>query len=631
MLVSGVTRSRRILKDLARVLTTSNRDPNTGARLASKNWDIVYPSRTDKAGEKQVNSILLSSTDQTTYRAPWPYSPWVDTEPVAVYVNGALVSDTLYNVDYQRGAVTFLSPLAPADEVRADFTYVSEGFLEAFDAIEDRVILRTTTTPQPTDQTEEFSYEPDRTVSSITMYVEIRRDPFVINPDTGLPYYTNLDGVLVGTRENIYSIQFRVFDLLNDTGDGPKPPTYDESGRLLDAGAHTSEWAKFAWALDWQELRRDEIDQTPGSLDLTKGVILWPVDVATSDGDMPIYFWCSVDNDGFVLVAQGDPAVAGDASLVSFVYVGRLDPMEGGGIADIGGNFALTSCSSTVPAWVSAPPKTPPTIAEISYASTGGSLAGNTTYVYRLTYTTDGGESPPSDAAFIPVPQSPSPTNAVDVTIQLPQGARGWRLYRYSKAGTMSPDEARNVPLSSFKLLIESFDVSVSIFRDDGSYTLGSESPFPQGRPVPAVVRDAASGAIVSVRHPSTWGPNTATGVTDIAVYKSRAGAYWQRHTAAFQSASAFMTVARDGRQPSAWTGKYHVSPIYVAHPIEGWRGQLRGILAVLRHGIVNGDELVLNMGKPDEKRYRYFAINAPFSLFQSSPSENFGIALLKN
>lgn len=507
----------------------------------------------------------------------------------------------------------------------------------ALAAIEDRFILATTTSPQTSDQPSEYSYEPDRTVSTLTMYLEVRRPDRVINPDTGVPFYRSINGNLMGTRENVFYVEARLFDRLNETNDGMQLPVYDTEGHIVDPGAHYSEWVKLSWARDWTERRKDELDSDPGTTQLQDGILLYPTDISIPGNVVTITYWCRSDNDGFVLVVEGDKALLQDDSLTSFLYVGRLDPMESTQVADIGGNFAITSGSSTVPAWISEPPKTPPSISEVTMERGTGTLQDDYIYSYVLTYTTDGGESVPSNPLYVAVPKEGTSGNAnVSVTIALtvPQGATSWRLYRQKYRGAVNIAQFQSSFLNNmnlYKLVVESFDPAATSIVDDGSWTEGQETPLPIGRPVTPVLRDTASGAIVSVRMPATWGPNTATGVTDIAVYKSRYGAYFQRHVAAFQAGEPYQTVATIGRQPSAWTGKFHVSPIYVAHPVEGWRGKLRWLLAVFDHGLIDGDELVVNKDQPDEERYRYFKITAPFSFFQSSPSERHSLALLKS
>lgn len=633
--VSGVTSARRFLKDIARVLVTANKDAN-GEPDPANNWSLVYPNPEEYGGSKLASGITLQPDPTLTiYTAPWPYTVWDSSKPVVVYLNGAVVSETLYTLNPAQGQIVFNVPNAQNDVVTADFYFIDEGLIGALDAIQDRFVLKTTTTPVQPDPGQEYSYEPDRQVSELTMYFEMRQPERVINPDSGVPYYTSVYGNQVGTRENIFYVESRLFDRLNSEGDGPAPRVYNPDGTIADYGAHYSEWAKLSWALDWEERRVDELDDTPGSEDLGKGIILYPTEVTTADGDMPVYFWVVTDNDGFVLVVQGDKGLAQKYALTSFLYVGKIDPVEGAQVADIGGNFAIASSSSTVPAWISLPPDQPPVLGDPVEERDAGTLSDYRIYSYILTYTTDGGESVPSEIKYVVVRREGTGTKqnvAIRIPITVPEGATSWRLYRqvYNSDNESSFNQSSKNNYSLYKLIIESFDPTVTEVLDDGSYDEGSESPLPVGRPVRPVVRDASSGAIVSVRMPATWGPNTATGVTDIAMYKSRSGAYFQRHVAAFQSGEHFATVADIGRQPSAWTGKFHVSPIYVAHPIEGWRGQLRHLLAVFDHGIIDGDELVLNKDQPNEERYRYFKINAPFTFFQSSPSERHAIALRK-
>lgn len=91
----------------------------------------------------------------------------------------------------------------------------------------------------------------------------------------------------------------------------------------------------------------------------------------------------------------------------------------------------------------------------------------------------------------------------------------------------------------------------------------------------------------------SRYGPNTSNSVTTIAMYRTYGGLLWQSHYASLlQDDPDGDSKKSELYQPSAWTGKFHLSPIYVYHPTEGKRGFLKGTLAVHKQGILHLDEL---------------------------------------
>lgn len=639
--VDGITTAKRFLSTMTQVLVVSNQDED-GTPILEKNWKLIYPDPGPYEGNTHdVEGITLQPTDENydEYGARWPFNNWDETGDFAAYVNGELIDETEYNVDYTTNLLSLTSPVDEEDVVTIDVKIIDEaGMYGVLDDVDRRIILQTTTTPKETDGIGNYSYEPDRTVSSLTMYLEMEQPERVINPELGVPYYLSPHGYYVGTSHNVFYAQARIFDELNAEKDGPAPRQVDEAtGEVLDYGAHVSEWAKLSWVQDWIDIRLDAVDDTPGTGDLSKGIIFYPTDIATADDDLPIYFWCVPDNDGFTLVVRGDRSLTGERSITAFLYVGVIDPLEEANIADIGGNFAISSSSSTVPAWASTPPTDSLSIDSVDANIGEGTLSDGMVYAYRLAYTTTGGESPPSDPEYFLLEEGEAPGDdgAMTVTFTtLPEEARSWRLYRYDTAVSeeaIPPEVQENIDgFTGYKLLYESFDMTQLSFLDDGSLSLSDQEPLPVGRPIQPVVRDPETGTIVSIRWPRSWGPNTATGVADIAMYKSRSGAYFQRHVALFQAMEPFSSVPDIGRQPSVWTEKYHVSPVYVAHPVEGVRGRLRWLLAVFNHAVIDGDELVLNLGEEDEERYRYFHVDAPFSFFQSSPSERHAIALKK-
>lgn len=131
---------------------------------------------------------------------------------------------------------------------------------------------------------------------------------------------------------------------------------------------------------------------------------------------------------------------------------------------------------------------------------------------------------------------------------------------------------------------------------------------------------------------PTTYGPRTANGINNVAVYKTKTGILWQQHELAMVTQRTQMQLEPKGFNPSQWTEKYHLSPVYVVHGYDGYRGWLEDVLAVQAHNVVHLDEFILSYPDGAEERYKYLHLNpqdrSPFK--QASPNQNYSIAILK-
>lgn len=98
---------------------------------------------------------------------------------------------------------------------------------------------------------------------------------------------------------------------------------------------------------------------------------------------------------------------------------------------------------------------------------------------------------------------------------------------------------------------------------------------------------------IVDTAQLTRYGTYTSDGVGSIAAYRTYGGMLWQKHYASiiFDDSNG-NTQKSELYQPSAWTGKFHLSPIYVFHPTDGKRGMLKDVLVVQKQGILHLDEL---------------------------------------
>lgn len=129
----------------------------------------------------------------------------------------------------------------------------------------------------------------------------------------------------------------------------------------------------------------------------------------------------------------------------------------------------------------------------------------------------------------------------------------------------------------------------------------------------------------------STYGQYSSNSTNSVAVLKTKSGVLWQKHYVAFITQQQSLTLEATGFNASRWTGKYHLSPIYVVHPYDGYRGTLDGLISVDKNNILHLDELLVETDTPDVKdRYKYFDTNAPVSMIGSSPNTSEGLAILK-
>lgn len=149
-----------------------------------------------------------------------------------------------------------------------------------------------------------------------------------------------------------------------------------------------------------------------------------------------------------------------------------------------------------------------------------------------------------------------------------------------------------------------------------------------------SVLRDMVLGFVQSVVFPQTWGDTTtATAVNDVSMFKTRSGVYNQRHYASFITPEEYMR--KDAFNPSRWTGKFHLSPTYIVHGYDGYRGWLKDTVIVDNTSIVHLDELIVNKDSKDKSKpqeiYKYFKLNAPFSFLNNSPNFNYGVGILKS
>lgn len=344
---------------------------------------------------------------------------------------------------------------------------------------------------------------------------------------------------------------------------------------------------------------------------------------------------------------------------------------------DVAGNFAMTFGSSTMPAAIGTPPRGLPLVEGIELnvdRSTSpakpivGELYDKTVFSYVISYLTEVGESKPTalDGARLVVPAgtvtkgatNPEQGISVKLRFRLPDEATGYRIYRYHNAGVTSfgsdankyenhklvtsvekldrsriieyIDEGTALPMAEAKVNASDGTKTFTLLTDSlNVFYKNVQAASNTARSFEAVRRDLYTGAIMDVKFSNKFGKDTGTGVNDIMMYQTRSGLKYQRHQAAFITTEEFMRKEKSGQ--SRWTGKFHLSPIYIEHSYDKQRGWLDGVMAVDDSGIEHLDELIVDKDTPEEEVYKFFRINAPFSLFNNSPNYGYGIAIIKS
>lgn len=712
----AISRSSTILRDIAHILTHANKLVDNVTVDPAKNWQIVFPSPIeygvfiDVADERHVGVADVTLT----------HAPLTDQEPIVVrhcvsngsggFTVNTLTETTQYTVDYALGKINVLVAVAPADEIAVDYSWVQADADNALAHATDRVVLKATTSTSAVPEIDPTYGSGGTSVAKISAYLEIKMPRNLINPETNTADYKDLSGLLRGTDRNRHYLQMRIFD------------QWDPVTKDVKSGAVVSEWAKLAWFRDFREILSTDAQGLPPAT--TAKPFFTQTRIAVNLADMPIQLWIRSDNDRVTGVISGDPSIDPDNGIVSFFYLGQIDPVEDTQ-ADVIGNFALVTSSSTLPTAAANAPTAKPIMTFVDATTSTTPIPGTTSPGYVLSYTTDDGESPasfpymhefsgtdrrfsirlrasgiPAEARSIRLYRNTAQKIVIDKTLEKIDNysilsglteytfpntlttydgiwrvvvqregktANSWGVlvptwgpdYVLPTGGylitpsqiTVSVSEINAVPTvsgftgrfrvlvttkiqdptvrygdgSSWELIFETTDTSTEFMTDVGLTGDPAFKPYLEGRPNPGVKRDT-QGRVVGSYFPTRWGPNTATGVLDIAMLKTKSGAPIQKHHASFVSMGKSVEIT--ALNPSSWTGKVHLSPIWVVHPYDGYRGKLRDVLVVPRKNLVHLDELIVDKTLPTEKHYKFFRVSAPYSIFNSAPYQQVGVAI---
>lgn len=91
------------------------------------------------------------------------------------------------------------------------------------------------------------------------------------------------------------------------------------------------------------------------------------------------------------------------------------------------------------------------------------------------------------------------------------------------------------------------------------------------------------------------YGPNTCNGNDGVQLQQSIGGTYYQRHYLAFITHDKQVDEGESRFNPSVYSGKYHISPMCVVHPNDGFVGKLDDVFAIHPKNIFQLDTLEID------------------------------------
>ena len=408
------------------------------------------------------------------------------------------------------------------------------------------------------------------------------------------------DRVLV---PNNHYILMRMYDDLNETKDGPSESIYDSNGDVITQRAHISDWCKYAWYRDFEEIYKDDIDTDVSVNNIADGTLLVPLITAGLNSETKIRYWINTNNNRFDLVIMGNPSldIQRERHLVSACYCGKIDSFDYS-ISDVAGNFALFVSSSTEPC-----------NSKLEIEKIKSSTTVDTTTLIQ-----------------------PCDVNKDQFFFTAPEGTFFFDGdYRYTikdKDGNIVIDE--QTVLTKDISAEDTVIITIPQYSYDNTYKLYLTYPYytEDKKLTPGVERDMF-GNVINVEKTNSWGKNTSDGTTSIMMYHTRSRAYYQKHHMMFTTTEEYMSKVMYGK--SSYTNEYYADRIKVTHSNDGPRGMLNDMLVIDSHSLYPLDELVINKDfakEPEEyeETYIYFPVTAPYSPLSDSPNATYGIAIKK-
>ena len=405
---------------------------------------------------------------------------------------------------------------------------------------------------------------------------------------------------------NNHYLLMRLFDDLNENGNGPSETTYNDKGEVVIQRAHVSDFCKLSWYQDFEEIYQDEIDADVSTNTISDGTLLVPLQTAGLNGETKIRYWLNTNNDRFNLIVMGNPSLdySRDRHIVSACYCGKIDSFDYS-INDTAGNFALFVSSSTEPC--------------------KSELTKEKSYSV-IDYTGD--ITLPEFSTFLESAYSNKCIDGVtEYYVQLPEG----RYYNRALWPKYIVLDSNGSPVTELKTVyeinyIEDNQAAITIHQAyDSTHTLYIGYPYYEEKVVltGGVERDLF-GNVVDVKKTDTFGLNTSDGTTSVMMYHTQSKAYYQKHHMMFTTTEEYMSKVMYGN--SMYTNEYYADRIKITHGNDGPRGMLNDMLVIDSSSLYPFDELVINKDfekEPEEyeETYVYFPVTAPFSPLSDSNS----------
>lgn len=514
-------------------------------------------------------------------------------------------------------------------------------------------------------------------------------DPFT-QRDGVIPTVIETNNITSGNTRvarNYHHVFMRVFDKLNEDCDGPCENVIDPTTRDVTTwNSRTSNWAKLSWYTDFEEKFKSELLGTKaGMLDGTVRVPV--VDGLTKDTRIKI--WANVNRSRVVLGVMGSPNVdfSDNRYLIGCAYIGQIESFDFS-LNDTAGNFGIFATSSTSPAIgktiTKVRPSKPAIVKGMTVTPGTGAVGSGTRLSFASNLTV-------FNSGTIYKKQIMELTN-VPYDYNLANGGNSWgdryvdtstiRVYstfntqpdtvKYTENGkeiiksvgvqtsaTFSPDvdsekddrtkitislplkelltslvgkSVANTLLGGTKIQFGNLDDNGNFVPTAMSLTYNFSYYTEYTEEVPGVTRDKF-GNSVSETYDTTYGKNTATGITDFAMYATYTKDYFQKHFLYFASTEQYMQKELYGK--SVYTEEYFADKIKIVHSSEGPRGTLGGMITIDTSSLNPFDELIINKDfekykDQPEETYVFLPITAPYCPFANSPNGRHGIGILK-